>query len=78
MTVDNKLINNALFFSQTSKRKVQDTGELSRAIFSYFFGNHFWPARIRIRRIPNPDPDPRTQLNPDLIWTRIRNTDYAC
>ncbi len=28
-----------------------------------------WPACIRIR-IPNPGPDPLTQLNPDLIRTR--------
>jgi hypothetical protein len=52
MTVDNKLINNAIFFSQTSKRKVQDTGELSGAIFFLFFWEPFLACS---------DPDPDSQ-----------------
>jgi hypothetical protein len=38
----------------------------------YFYGS-FLPSWIRTRiRIPNTDPDPLTQLNPDPIVIRIR------
>jgi hypothetical protein len=45
--------------------------------FIFFFFVSFLPSWIRIR-IPNtdPDPDPLTWLNPDLIGIRIRNPGY--